>query len=129
MINSMQENDCHIDSSQMVDCVQSIIRPWRLKGVVTSLSNRGIRGMTVSQVSGIGFQGGTQITPHCAAHLSARDTAAAPDMDENVLSAYISISTDAHDRASAEARAKLLQARSDMAGQSAFLTVQTCFAI
>lgn len=38
--------------------LQAILRPWRLDGVINALNSQGIRGLTVSDVSGIGFQGG-----------------------------------------------------------------------
>jgi len=37
---------------------QATIRPWRLEKVVQTLSELGIRGMTVSEVRGMGMQGG-----------------------------------------------------------------------
>lgn len=37
---------------------QAILRPWRLDGVIKALNAHGIRGLTVSDVAGIGFQGG-----------------------------------------------------------------------
>lgn len=40
--------------------VTAVIRPWRLPGVVSALSDQGIRGMTVADVAGIGFQGGAR---------------------------------------------------------------------
>lgn len=38
--------------------VEAIIRPWRTQKVVHELSESGIKGMTVSDVSGAGVQGG-----------------------------------------------------------------------
>jgi nitrogen regulatory protein PII len=43
--------------------MQAMVRPWRLAGVVTALGKRGIRGATVTHVSGIGFQGGVHLSP------------------------------------------------------------------
>lgn len=40
--------------------VEAIIRPWRLPFVVTSLSGNGIRGMTTTNVKGVGMQGGNR---------------------------------------------------------------------
>eukprot|EP01025_Chloroclados_australasicus_P042095 TRINITY_DN4483_c0_g2_i3.p1 TRINITY_DN4483_c0_g2~~TRINITY_DN4483_c0_g2_i3.p1 ORF type:complete len:236 (+),score=13.94 TRINITY_DN4483_c0_g2_i3:106-708(+) len=40
--------------------VTAVLRPWRLKDVVQALSDHGVRGLTVSDVSGIGFQGGKE---------------------------------------------------------------------
>ena len=39
-------------------CITAIIRPWRLPAVVAALSDAGIRGMTVTDVRGLGAQGG-----------------------------------------------------------------------
>lgn len=39
---------------------QAIIRPWRLSAVIAKLSAAGIRGMTATNVSGVGMQGGAQ---------------------------------------------------------------------
>ena len=36
------------------------MRPWRLTFVIEELSKRGIRGMTASQVRGVGMQGGSR---------------------------------------------------------------------
>jgi len=40
--------------------VESIVRPWRLPFVIDKLSRAGIRGMTASQVKGVGMQGGSR---------------------------------------------------------------------
>lgn len=40
--------------------VEAIIRPWRLPDVVKALSDAGIRGMTTSEVKGVGAQGGVR---------------------------------------------------------------------
>ena len=41
--------------------VTAIIRPWRLPAVVAALSEAGIRGVTVTDVRGIGAQGGNAV--------------------------------------------------------------------
>lgn len=38
--------------------IEAIVRPWRLSKLVQVLNEKGIRGMTVSDVRGIGVQGG-----------------------------------------------------------------------
>lgn len=38
--------------------IEAIVRPWRLSKLIQVLNERGIRGMTVSDVRGIGVQGG-----------------------------------------------------------------------
>ncbi|KAK9812859.1 hypothetical protein WJX72_004810 [[Myrmecia] bisecta] len=38
--------------------VEGIVRPWRIRFVVTELSHNGILGLTVTQVAGAGVQGG-----------------------------------------------------------------------
>ena len=40
--------------------VRAIIRPWRQDAVVSSLLDVGVRGLTVSEVKGIGVQGATK---------------------------------------------------------------------
>lgn len=40
--------------------VEAIVRPWRLPSVIEALSTAGIRGMTASQVRGVGVQGGAR---------------------------------------------------------------------
>eukprot|EP00892_Ulva_mutabilis_P008072 jgi/Ulvmu1/5637/UM023_0177.1 len=40
--------------------ITAILRPWRLNGVIKALNSQGIRGLTVSDVAGIGFQGGKE---------------------------------------------------------------------
>lgn len=37
---------------------QAIVRPWRLPFVIESLSTKGVRGMTCTNVKGVGMQGG-----------------------------------------------------------------------
>jgi len=52
---------CDLDS--FPDCkffkIEAIVRPWRLQKIVQVLNEKGIRGMTVSDVRGIGVQGGS----------------------------------------------------------------------
>ncbi len=38
--------------------ITAIIRPWRLSAVVSALNEAGIRGLTVTDVRGLGAQGG-----------------------------------------------------------------------
>lgn len=38
--------------------IEAIVRPWRLPDVISALSAKGIRGMTATQVKGVGMQGG-----------------------------------------------------------------------
>lgn len=53
-----------VDISAFPDCqffqVTAIIRPWRLSYVVQDLSENGIRGMTITDVKGVGMQGGSR---------------------------------------------------------------------
>jgi Nitrogen regulatory protein P-II len=46
--------------------MQAVLRPWRLSGVVNALSEAGVRGLTVTDVRGIGFQGGTRRCCSCS---------------------------------------------------------------
>ncbi len=42
-------------------CISAIIRPWRLPSVVSALGESGIRGLTVTDVRGLGAQGGSVV--------------------------------------------------------------------
>jgi nitrogen regulatory protein PII len=42
-------------------CISAIIRPWRLSAVVSALGEAGIRGLTVTDVRGLGAQGGSLV--------------------------------------------------------------------
>lgn len=45
--------------------LQAVLRPWRLNDVVTALVAQGIKGLTVTDVYGIGFQGGVLHHQRC----------------------------------------------------------------
>ena len=38
--------------------VEAIVRPWRLPFIVAKLAKSGIKGMTSTEVKGVGMQGG-----------------------------------------------------------------------
>ena len=58
--DTLEQVTCDLDS--FPDCkffkIEAIVRPWRLTKMVQVLNEKGIRGMTVSDVRGIGVQGG-----------------------------------------------------------------------
>lgn len=49
---------CNTSVQHINVALQAVLRPWRLNDVVTALVAQGIKGLTVSDVYGIGFQGG-----------------------------------------------------------------------
>lgn len=58
--DALEHVSCDLDSFPNCNFfkIEAIVRPWRLPKVIQTLNERGIRGMTVSDVRGIGVQGG-----------------------------------------------------------------------
>lgn len=60
--DTLERVECDLSTIQAnFYTITAVIRPWRLPAVVSALSEAGIRGMTVTDVRGLGAQGGNVI--------------------------------------------------------------------